>query len=331
MAARTALVLLAVVSTAGCAAGDRAGRTPVVAGDAETRLAAISALDQRIVGVFHRLITDNLDLCPDKGFTAGWSLHAANQYVGPLRDILIVEGLEGDLPAVSATATDGAAEAAGLTRGDVILSVEGVALTPGTSAGHADYEGVEANLAVIDARLATGRPTKLVVRRDGTAREVTIRPTASCAYDVHLDVSDELNARADGESVFISSALALFTTSDDELAVILGHEMAHNVLEHRETLDREAPARRVFGNLAVAPGRLAEAERAADRVGLYLMARAGFDVAVAPPFWRRFGEANWRVRWAQWGYPSARERAEQLQGVVDEIEERRRTNGTLTP
>lgn len=333
MATRKVLaVALIVLTAAGCAGADRGGGgAPVVAGDAETRLAAIALLDQRVTRVFHRLITDNLDLCPDKGMTAGWSLHAANQYVGPLRDILIAEGLQGDLPAISAVAPGGGAERAGLRRGDVVLSIDGDALTAGTSGGRASYHGVEANLDRIDRRLTGAAEVALVIRRDGARRDVTLPLTPACAYDVHLDVSDELNARADGTGVFVSSALALFAADDDELAVILSHELAHNVLEHREILDREAPARRVFGNLAVAPDRLSRAERDADRVSLYLMARSGFAFQVAPTFWRRFGESNWRVRWAQWGHPSARVRAEQLQQVVDEIEEKRASGGTLTP
>lgn len=318
-AARTPAIVLAALSSTACAAG---GGSPgsVSSSDAPgDRLAAIADMDRRVVGVFHRLVTANVEVCPDRGRAAGWGLHAANQYDGALRDVLVAEGLEGDLPAVSAVAPDGPAAKAGLSRGDVILSVDGVDLQAGETAGRARYEGVEANLERIDAALADEAPVLLKVRREGTVREVRMTPVAACDYEVHLDVSDELNARADGSSVHVSSALVRFAATDDELAVVLGHELAHNVLEHREILDREAPARRVFGNLAVAPGRLERAEREADRTGLQLMARAGFAYEVAPGFWRRFGEANWRVRWAQWGHPSAAVRAAQLDEVVAEM------------
>jgi predicted Zn-dependent protease len=154
---------------------------------------------------------------------------------------------------------------------------------------------------------------------------------SACAYSVQLDVSDELNARADGTRVFISTALTTFAEADDELALILAHELAHNILEHRVRFDREAPARRVFGNFAVAPSSLAAAERDADRWGLYLMARAGFDEGVAAPFWRRFGAANWRVRWAQWGHPSAETRARQLEAVEAEIVAARSSGRPIDP
>lgn len=321
MPSRRALPVVLALALAACAAGGaREGEAGRASADGPAaRLAAIGHLDGRVIGVFHRLVTANADICSDTGWTAGWILHAASQYDGALRNVLVIEGLEGDLPAVSATAPHGAAAEAGLARGDVILSVDGISLSPGATAGPARYEGIERNLERLDAALADGDAVRLRVRRDGVARDVVVSPRPACAYDVHLDISDELNARADGSSVHISSALARYAATDDDLAIILAHELAHNVLEHREILDREAPARRVFGNLAVAPGRLAEAEREADRVGLYLMARAGFAYEGAPGFWRRFGESNWRVRWAQWGHPSAAERARQLDGVVAEI------------
>lgn len=329
--------MLAAVGLAGlvaaCAAGgggDPGSASSGLSPAPDQRLAAIAELDRRVVGVFHRLVTANADLCPDQGWTAGWTLHAASQYDGPLRDILILEGLEGDLPAVSATAPGGPAQKAGLARGDVILTVDGKALAAGETSGRARYDGVEANLERLDAALADDAQVALSVRREGVERDVRLTPEAACAYAVHLDISNELNARADGSSVHVSSALVRFAASDDELAVILAHELAHNVLQHREILDREAPARRIFGNLAVDPARLERAEREADRVGLFLMARAGFAFEVAPGFWRRFGEANWRVRWAQWGHPTAAERARQLDGVVAEIRATGRSGRSLT-
>ena len=72
-------------------------------------------------------------------------------------------------------------------------------------------------------------------------------------------------------------------------------------------------------------------ERQADRVGLYLAARAGFDTSVAPAFWRRFGEFNWRVRYPQWNHPSAEARASALEEVQAEITARRAGGQPLSP
>jgi len=296
------------------------------------RYAALQALDTRVAHVFHALVTANVELCSEPGRSAGWALHAANQYGSALRPVAIAGGdLEGDLPGIVSVAPGGAAERAGLLAGDLIVSVDGRALSVGERDARESYAGVAGNLAILNGALAAGSEVRLGIRRDGVVVPARLTGDPACPYTVHVDVSDELNARADGAAVFISSALATFATTDDELALILAHELAHNILKHRERFDREAPARRVFGNLAVAPSSLAAAERDADRWGLYLMARAGFDEQVAAPFWRRFGAANWRVRWAQWGHPAAETRARQLEGVGAEIDAARASGRAIDP
>ena len=70
-----------------------------------------------------------------------------------------------------------------------------------------------------------------------------------------------------------------FVESDDELAVVIGHELAHRILG---------------GGHASYPKK----EVRADEIGLYLVARAGFDEAVAPTFWERFAlEKPSMIRW----------------------------------
>ena len=319
----------------GCAGNDGlsvATEQAVAEDGPAARAAALARLDARVGTVFFRLVTANLDLCPDKGRSAGWTLHAANQYSPQLRDVLTVDGdMRGDLPTVIAVAPDGPAAMAGLVPGDVILKVGNQTMAVGTEGRPARYEGVAVNLASLDSALRSEGPMRLTVRRDGQDRDVSLSPVPACAYSVHLEPSSALNARADGRAVHISTALAAFARSDDDLALILGHELAHNVLEHREKFDREAPARSVFGNLAVAPASLEAGERDADRTGLFLMARAGFAVEGAPAFWRAFGAANWRVRWAQWGHPSAERRAQLLEEVVAEIQALRAAGRPIRP
>ncbi len=327
--------LVGLVLVQGCAGNDglsvAAPQTVAEDGPA-ARAAALARLDARVGAVFFRLVTANLDLCPDKGRSAGWTLHAANQYSPQLRDVLTVDGdMRGDLPTVLAVAPDGPAATAGLVPGDVILKVGDQTMAVGTEGRPARYEGVAANLAILDAALVSQDTVRVTVRRDGGDLDLDLRPVAACAYSVHVEPSTALSARADGRGVFISTALVAFAASDDDLALILGHELAHNVLEHREKFDREAPARSVFGNLAVVPASLEAGERDADRTGLYLMARAGFAFEGAPAFWRAFGAANWRVRWAQWGHPTAERRAQLLEGAVQEIQELRAEGRPILP
>lgn len=325
----TVLLLTSALSSCG-------SRAPVaeagleISAPAEQRLVALTDLDQRVARVGYRLSEANAGLCPAVRNSAGWLLHAASQYSPELRPHARTRfGLDGDLPGLLSVPEGSAAALAGLRQGDLLLGVNGEALTRGVDRGPAAYEGVEANIRKLDLALADG-PVVLAVRRDGNDLSVTVTPQRACGYEVQLDPSDELNARADGKRLFITTAMAGFTATDDELAVVLGHELAHHVLGHRGWHEAETRGRQTQTVPALA-GASGGAERQADRVGLYLAARAGFDTSVAPAFWRRFGAFNWRVRYPQWSHPSAEARARALEEVEAEISARRAAGQPLVP
>lgn len=297
----------------------------------EQRLAVLSTLDTRVNSVGYRLAVANVDLCPDTGPATGLLLHAESQYSDYLRPAARARwGLEGDLPGVAAIAPDSPAERAGLQIGDLLVSVNGIPFAQGEPDRPANFEGLAANIARLDDALTDG-DARLVVRRDGVERDLTVSPVRACAYVFQVDPSTELNARADGRRVFVATAMAAFAETDDDLAVILGHEMAHNVLEHREFFDERGFARSILGNYGNAPWELVAAEREADRVGLYLMARAGYDPMRGPVFLRALAERNPGLRYAQWGHPSARARAQALQVTADEIHQKRASGQPVMP
>ncbi len=329
--ALVAAVLLLTAALSSCGSGAPVAEAGLeISAPAEQRLVALTDLDQRVARVGYRLSEANAGLCPAVRNSAGWLLHAASQYSPELRPHARTRfGLDGDLPGLLSVPEGSAAALAGLRQGDLLLGVNGEALTRGVDRGPAAYEGVEANIRKLDLALADG-PVVLAVRRDGNDLSVTVTPQRACGYEVQLDPSDELNARADGKRLFITTAMAGFTATDDELAVVLGHELAHHVLGHRGWHEAETRGRQTQTVPALA-GASGGAERQADRVGLYLAARAGFDTSVAPAFWRRFGAFNWRVRYPQWSHPSAEARARALEEVEAEISARRAAGQPLVP
>lgn len=285
-------------------------------------------MDQRVANVAQRLMTANADLCPVTRNSAGWSLHSANQYSAQLRPFAIEQyGLSGDLPGILAAPELTPAAEAGLRQGDVILSVNAIPLGVGDTGGRPAVEGLVANLRILDLELSKG-PVQLEIRRSEANIKVAVSPHRACGYEVQLNPSDELNARADGRRLFISTALTAFAENDDELAVILGHELAHHVLRHR-SWDESGGAGRTAVDVSASGIRRDNPERQADRTGMFLSARAGFDTTVAAPFWRRFGASNWRVRYPQLRHDSAGARALALEQVQAEIDALRRTGSPL--
>lgn len=324
-----AVALAAMSGVAACGQASSGSMATGVGDAAAQRLTALTALDQRVARVAQRLSEDNVELCPAVRLAAGWALHSASQYSNELRPLVQSRfGLEGDLPGVLSAPPGSAAAEAGLREGDLILAVNGTGLNAGPTRTAPAFEGLAANVALLDRALAGGT-TRLDIRRGGEPLSLTVQPHRSCGYEVQLNPSDELNARADGRRLFISTALAAFTRSDDELSLILGHELAHHVLRHRTWSDAGGAGREA--NDAAAVNGAGDKEAQADRVGLFLVARAGYDTRIAPAFWRRFGAANWRVRYPQLRHASAEARARALEQVQAEIDAKRAQGGPLLP
>lgn len=114
-------------------------------------------------------------------------------------------------------------------------------------------------------------------------------------YSIKIIKSPEINAfSTEGGYVYVYEGIVDFVHSDDELAAVIGHETGHIERRHEITLNSKAQALNIlfgiaslfspiiynFGNLMEA-GVIAKMQRAdelqADRYGLQLMARAGYD------------------------------------------------------
>jgi Zn-dependent protease with chaperone function len=144
----------------------------------------------------------------------------------------------------------------------------------------------------------------------------TFRPEAArWQWQVNLVKSDELNASCapGGKILFYSGIIDRLKLTDDEIAAIMGHEMAHALREHgRENVSRAYAQQAGLGILAAATGmsssqaqlaslvsqvgiglpnsRTQESE--ADTLGLELMARAGYNPNAAISLWKKMIAAN---------------------------------------
>ncbi|NEX92344.1 M48 family metallopeptidase [Caulobacter sp. 17J65-9] len=330
--------VLAVLACAGaaCAPVQLALAAPLRDDVAVERRAALEQLrrqDLRVATVAHRIVTASAGLCQDTGPVAGWVLHDLRQYGPNLRDEARAHfGLDEAAPSLLGVVQDGPAARAGLQADDVLLAVNGQTLASpaGKPKVQGDYAPMEAALARLDAAMRAG-PVELTVRRSGVELTVVLAPVTACAYDAQLIPSEQLNASADGRHVFVTTAMADYAKTDDELAIVLGHEFAHDVLRHRTRLDQGGFARKLLGNLGTNPADLRRAEREADHAGLYLAARAGYDVSGARDFWRRFAADYGSGAYFSLSHPGARERAENIEATWREIEAKRAAGQPLVP
>ena len=142
------------------------------------------------------------------------------------------------------------------------------------------------------------------------------RPDAPAwKWEVNVISSNELNAfcMPGGKIMFYSGLINKLHLSDDEIAIVMGHEISHALREHsREQISQAIAAQAVIGlgsallGLGQSSTDLASAgyknfiatkfsredESEADRMGLELAARAGYDPRAGVTLWQKMMQAS---------------------------------------
>ena len=155
------------------------------------------------------------------------------------------------------------------------------------------------------------------------AQTGAFRPDAlNWKWEVNVQESKELNAYCmpGGKIMVYSGLIEKLNTTDDELAAVMGHEISHALREHGRERMSEAYAQQIgILGLAVILGATSkdkntnamavetatmvsavaltlphsrEHEREADRMGLELAARAGYNPHAAIDLWQKMAKAG---------------------------------------
>jgi len=134
-------------------------------------------------------------------------------------------------------------------------------------------------------------------------------------WEVNVLTTKELNAYCmpGGKIMVYTGLIDQLDLTDDELSAVIGHEIGHALREHsRERVSRAYAQQIALTGVAVATGVGAgtldlanqvatvtfqlphsrEQEAEADRIGLELMARAGYDPHAAVNVWKKMEQAN---------------------------------------
>ncbi len=141
---------------------------------------------------------------------------------------------------------------------------------------------------------------KLKILRGKQEIKVNMTGVQSCSYNVQVLPSGFPNAFADGEKVFITMAAIKLAQTKDELAFLIGHELAHNILHYRNFDSNEAnllaidyldkPKIRQLKSIFVWSNENREIE--ADIEGIHLAFKAGFSLENVNDYWRRLSVFN---------------------------------------
>lgn len=230
-----------------------------------------------LLRVGERLAVAALPFCGESGWSAGMTVQRLSQYRADLRPIAIAEFGLAERPTITQVAPGGAAAAAGLQQGDVIVAIDGTTFPDGAG-GRKGFDGVKAAHDAIDGALTDGR-ADFTILRAGRQQVIALaaRPACQVRFDLRAGKS-KTEASAGGTYVQVSSGLAAYAKSDGELAAVLAHELAHHILRHPHALKAK-------GNRP----RVRETEVEADRLSVYLMYAAGYPPTDAIAFYKRWG------------------------------------------
>lgn len=288
---------------------------PAAAQLSEQSLAALRAVDLRLATIAYRLTTANAPLCRDLQPTPGWALHAVDQYDAATRPAARqVFGFAMPV-AVEAVVDGGPAARAGVAPDDALVAVAGAPLAgPGESQGSATRDAALAQIAVQPA----DRALAVTIRHQGADRAVTIPPSPGCRSAFEVLLGPGMAAMSDGRTVQI--AVRFFERYDDEqVAVIVAHELAHTILRHRVRLEAAGVKWGLFSELGRNGRLFRRTEEEADRLGAVLMRNAGYDPRAAPRFWRDHGGDVDGGLFRSRTHPSSSARAKLIQAELDAI------------
>lgn len=163
-------------------------------------------------------------------------------------------------------------------------------------------------------------------------------------WDVNVITSDELNAfcMPGGKIMVYSGLINQLRLTDDEIAIVLGHEISHALREHsREQVSQAIAAQTAIGvgaalfGLGEGSASVANAgyealiatrfsradESEADRIGLELTARAGYDPRAGVTLWQKMIHASQGGRAPEFlsSHPAEASRVQQIQALLPTV------------
>lgn len=313
-----------------------------IASRVERYLAGLSIVQS----VGHRIMLANAGFCGDDvgprfGFGATTSPDIAKNWRKPAYERI---GLSKEL-SVMYVAVGSSAQLAGLLLGDKILRVDGVNAPYGAGATAKFYE-------IITTRKSR-RPMRLDIDRGGVRKTLYLRVVPGCNYPILFGEDNSVQAATDGSRIYVNRGLLKVASNEEELALVLGHELAHITRGH---LDKQRHNQVVgmaggflvdvaFAAAGVDTGGIfTEAggnsglrafsqgfELEADYVGLYYSANAGFDVEGAENLWRKMADEDPRIIRYAGTHPTAPERFLLIRNTTAEIYLKRKQGLPLVP
>jgi beta-barrel assembly-enhancing protease len=239
---------------------------------------ALQRYDRRLITLSYQIATANVAYCSEKKGLLGLSIHDLSQYPLIDQDVVATTYPFVGYPLVLSVARNGPADIGGIQPGDSIAAINGVSV-PRAASRARSYERVSAVWQMLDNASSEGE-VRLSLIRGASVVQAMIRPVMGCGTRFELGSSERIDAETDDANAIVNVGALEFAHGDDEAAAIVAHELAHDILHHRQKIASSPRSER----RAVAQ----RAEEEADQLSVQLLKNAGFAPEAIIHFWQRF-------------------------------------------
>ncbi len=299
-----------------------------------------SAMQDRLYRVAAPLLINNASICKAHARNLlGFTARNRYWYPGEYNEAAQVAFGMGERLQVTGVLAGSGAARAGLRRGDDLISAGGKTLPTGPNASSSAG-------AVFGPLVAKQATLPMVIERDKENRELSVPVTRACGFLIELGNADNINSYADGGRVMITRGMLHFAQSDAEVAVVLAKGMAHNILNHPTLMRSTGTLSSMIDNLAlvrpdssmlVGSGGIKatppDMDSAADALSLYLLSRAGYNIDVAAPFWKRLAATYPATVLNSYvaNHPNTTARLAAIEKATADVKAKQGAKRTLTP
>lgn len=309
----------------------------------------------KLESVSFRVLTKGIDYCKKLDHIAPylgvqfWS----NQQLQPeWHEVARSKFNLGSEPQISFVVPSSPANSAGLQAYDKIIEVNGMVA-----------QTVPDTVKIINEAAASGNPVSFTIRRADERQTISVTPVIACKSKVLMANENSINTASDGELIKVSRGLLQFAGSDEEIAVIVSHQLAHNARKHQRTNKITGALGGIVGGVvggaadvalglvtggmfvtgtftqlgweagnSMAGSTSVSQLQQADQDSLHLMNMAGYEMENVPVFWRRVQEFNDPkiINGLRNSHPFLQERTLTMETTQKEIRERVQSSSDST-
>ena len=310
--------------------------------DAETRLQKklslqkVKARYERLQKVGYPILKNSSELCENTINSLGVMFNAyvtSDKYSDIEKEVYEID----DRLLLTYVIPSSSAFKSGLRSNDEIVSINDIKATIDKEKFHKELEKLRAKSDSL----------KVIYKRQGEERVATFDPDLICNYPILLVQNDSVNAFANGSQIGITTGMIRFAQKDEQLGLVIAHELGHNIMDHISKLRTNSllgtivdlaaayygvNTQGVFGQ-AGARMYSQEFEAEADYVGIYYMERAGYSIDNVADFWRDMAvEHPGSINQSHAStHPATPEGFLEINAAIEEIKEKKRLNQQLIP